>query len=213
MIASLRGTLLRKDLPPGGSGSVVVEAAGVGYRLFLSTATMAALPPAGEEVFLHAVTVVREDAIHLFGFADELELSLFNLLVGVKGIGPRLALAALSGLRPHELAGAIARGDAARIATIPGIGKKTAERIVLELRDKVPALAVPLEEGAGSLPPGVSEDVVSALLNMGFRPSEGKAALREVIARTAGKEGGPAPSLDLLLRECLKILSSGRLHG
>jgi Holliday junction DNA helicase RuvA len=209
VIASLRGKVLRKDpSTAGGPYSVVVEANGVGYRLFLSNATFALLPATGEQVFLHAVMVVREDAILLFGFGDEMELALFDLLVEVKGIGPRLALSALSGLRPHDLAGAIARGDAVRIATVPGIGRKTAERIVLELRDKVPALMVPVGEPAPALPREAAEDVISALLNMGFRPAEGRTALRTVME---GRE--VAPPLDALIRECLKILSAGRLHG
>ncbi len=210
MIASLRGTLLAKTPGPGSAGpaTAVVEAGGVGYRVFLSAGTLAALPDAGEQVFLRTVTVMREDAIQIFAFGEDLELSLFKLLLEVKGIGPRLALSALSGMRPPDLAGAIARGDAARIAGVPGIGRKTAERIVLELREKVPALAVPADRIAPVLPPVLAEDAVSALLNMGFRPSESRAALRAVM------EGrGEAPALDALIRECLKVLSAGRLHG
>jgi holliday junction DNA helicase RuvA len=208
VIASLRGALLRKDAASAGSGVAVIEVGGVGYRAHVSTGTIAALPEPGAEVFLHTVTVVREDSFSLFGFSDAEELALFNLLVLVKGIGPRLALTALSGMRPRELAGAIAAGDASRVATVPGIGRKTAERVILELRDKVSALTVLHESSPFTLSREEAEDLVSALANMGFRPSEAKAALRQVME----KRESPPP-LDTLIRECLKVLSAGRIHG
>ncbi len=210
MIASLRGTLAAKDPD---SITAVVEAGGVGYRVFLPSGTLAALPPVGEEVFLRVVTVVREDAFLLFGFGDEEERTLFNLLTGVKGIGPKLALAVLSGIRPGDLSAAIGRGDAARVATVPGIGKKTAERIILELKDKVPALpSGPAPASVSGLPPELENDVLSALVNLGYRAPDARAALTRV-AEAQGEGSGRRPTLDSLLRECLKLLAQGRARG
>lgn len=132
MISSVRGTVTvrRPD-------HVVVEAAGVGYRLAVSSQTLRAVPPAGEETMLHAHLVIRDDGMHLFGFATEEERELFHMLVGVQGIGPKVALAVLSGGTARELLAAMANGDAARFQAVPGIGKRTAERIIVELREKV----------------------------------------------------------------------------
>src|SRR5919206_3989529 len=137
MIASVRGPVVIRR-----SGEVVVEAAGVGYRLAVSAETLREVPAAGEEVELLAHLVLRDDGIHLYGFATETERDLFLMLIGVQGVGPKVALAVLSGGPPRELLGAVAAGDMARLQAVPGIGKRTAERIVVELREKVGAVSV-----------------------------------------------------------------------
>jgi Holliday junction DNA helicase RuvA len=132
MIASVRGevTVRRPD-------HVVIEAAGVGYRLAVSAQTLRAVPPAGGQATLHAHLVLRDDGMHLFGFASEDERSLFHMLTGVQSVGPKVALAVLSGGTTRELLNAIASGDSARFQAVPGIGKRTAERIIVELKEKV----------------------------------------------------------------------------
>jgi holliday junction DNA helicase RuvA len=189
MIAHLRGRVLEKH-----PTRVIVETAGVGYELHVPLSSFAAIGEPGSDVALRVHTHVREDAIQLFGFATALELSLFERLVSVSGIGPRLALAVLSGIAPNELAQAISTSDVARLVSIPGIGKKTAERIVLELKDKLssitPAPTSPAE--------GMRADLVSALVNLGYhRPAVEKAldqALREETS------GGFEPALRAALR-------------
>src|SRR5436305_6422825 len=139
MISSVRGTVTvrRPD-------HVVIEAAGVGYRLAVSSQTLRGVPSAGNEAMLHAHLVLRDDGMHLYGFASEEELELFHMLDGVQSVGPKVALAVLSGGTTRELLSAIATGDSARFQAVPGIGKRTAERIIVELREKV--------AGAGGVP-------------------------------------------------------------
>jgi holliday junction DNA helicase RuvA len=132
VIASVRGPVVAR-----GAGEVVVEAAGVGYRLAVSAETLAQVPREGEEALLLSHLVVRDDAMQLYGFASQAERELFLMLVGVQGVGPKVALAVLGGGPPRELLGAIAAGDAGRFQAVPGIGKRTAERIIVELREKV----------------------------------------------------------------------------
>jgi holliday junction DNA helicase RuvA len=132
VIASVRGQVLSRL-----GGAVVIEAGGVGYRLAVSAETMRQVPAAGREGRLLAHLVLRDDGIHLYGFAAEAERELFLLLIGVQGVGPKVALAVLSGGSPRELLNAIASGDSARFQAVPGIGKRTAERIIVELREKV----------------------------------------------------------------------------
>lgn len=198
MIALISGRLAVKDH----AGTVVVDTGHVGYRLFVSLNTLVDLPEVGEELTLHAVTVVRDDAMHLYGFGDTQERDLFNLLVQVKGIGPKVALSLLGGLKPADLKNAISREDAGWISTVPGVGRKTAERIVLELRDKV----VPAGEELADMLPGVDEqvisDVVSALANLGYAASQGKKAVKIVLE----KEDRPE-DFDGIIRESLKELS------
>jgi holliday junction DNA helicase RuvA len=136
MIASVRGEVVvrRPD-------HVVIEAAGVGYRLAVSAQTMRAVPRVGEEAMLHSHLVMRDDGMHLYGFATEDERELFHKLNGVQGVGPKVALAVLSGGTTRELMNALASGDSARFQAVPGIGKRTAERIIVELREKVAAAA------------------------------------------------------------------------
>ena len=132
MIASLRGTVITRR-----PDAVVVECAGVGYRLAVSAHTLQKVPPVGREGFLHSHLIMRDDGMHLFGFATEDERDLFLLLLGVQGVGPKVALAVLSGGTTGELLNAIAAGDAKRFQAVPGIGKRTAERVIVELREKV----------------------------------------------------------------------------
>jgi holliday junction DNA helicase RuvA len=132
VIASVRGPVTARK-----PDHVVVECAGVGYRIAVSSETLRAVPRAGKEVLLHTHLVMRDDAMHLYGFASEEERELFLMLIGVQGVGPKVALAVLSGGKPRELLNAIATGDAARFQAVPGIGKRTADRVIVELREKV----------------------------------------------------------------------------
>jgi Holliday junction DNA helicase RuvA len=166
MIASVRGevTVRRPD-------HVVVECAGVGYRLAVSAHTLRSVPAAGGEALLHTHLVLRDDGMHLFGFGSEEERELFLMLVGVQGVGPKVALAVLSGGSPRELTGAMAAGDAGRFQAVPGIGKRTAERIIVELREKVAG-----EASSASFQASASEDprtlAREGLLGLGFAPAE-----------------------------------------
>jgi holliday junction DNA helicase RuvB len=174
VIAHLRGRISEKQ-----PNRVVVDVNGVGYDVFVPLSTFYGLGDAGASVALRIHTHVREDALALYGFATPLEQDLFERLIGVGGIGPKLALAVLSGIEPAELMRAIERGDVARLTSIPGVGKKTSERIVLELKDRLPAARV-LDAAAGNgAPPdssSVRDDVLSALLNLGYhRPLAEKA--------------------------------------
>jgi Holliday junction DNA helicase RuvA len=162
MIALLRGTLLEKH-----PNQAIVDAGGVGYDVTIPVSTFTHLPDAGAEVRLRIHTHVREDALALYGFLTPEEKALFEKLIGVSGIGPTLAVKVLSGVAAPELILAIQRGEVERLVRIPGVGKKTAERMVLELRDKLPAVSgVEPEAPAAALTP-VDQDVLSALLNLG----------------------------------------------
>ena len=167
MIASVRGRIISR-LP----GEAVVEAAGVGYRLSISSETLSALPRAGEEATLLAHLILRDDGMHLYGFATEAERELFLMLIGVQGVGPKVALAVLSGGAPRELLNAIASGDTARFQAVPGIGKRTAERIIVELREKVAGKAtdeIVVRRTASDDPRTLARE---GLLGLGFTPQE-----------------------------------------
>ena len=167
MIAAVRGeVLLRRP------DHVVVEASGVGYRLTVSAETLRSVPAAGQEVFLHAELIARDDSLALYGFSSEEERDLFREFISVSGVGPKVAIAALSGGSPRELLRAIAAGDAKRFQAVPGIGKRTAERILVELREKVAgaleqAAVVGVAEDAG--PRALARD---GLVNLGYAPME-----------------------------------------
>ncbi len=176
MIAHLRGHLLSKT-----PQSVVVETSGVGYEVSISIPTFTALPAEGNEVSLLIHTHVREDALALFGFMTRTEKRLFEKLLGISGIGPKLALTVLSGLPSERLVAAIHGQDHATLTRIPGVGKKTAERIVLELRDKLDELA-PTASVAGVATP-VSEDVLSALVNLGYPRAAAQKGVETAVAR------------------------------
>jgi len=173
MIALVRGEVAvrRPD-------HVVVLAGGVGYRLAVSAETLRHVPAVGKDVTLHAHTILRDDAIALFGFATEEERDLFLLLLGVQAVGPKVALAVLSGGPPREMLGAIAAGDAKRFQAVPGIGKRTAERIIVELREKVGASAAdptgPITAARGDDPRMLARD---GLLELGFAAAEAEELL------------------------------------
>lgn len=168
MIAHLRGRLLEKD-----PSRLIVEVAGVGYDVAVPLSTFYSVGDAGAEVALRVHTHVREDQLALYGFLTTLELALFERLIGVSGIGPKLALAVLSGIEPRELIGAIQRGDIARLTRIPGVGKKTAERVIVELRDRLPkALETAADQPSPPPADALRDDLVSALTNLGYhRPA------------------------------------------
>ena len=173
MIAFLRGKVLAKE-----PGWVVLDCNGVGYEALISVPTYVALPGAGSEATLHIYTHAREDALLLFGFHDRAEKELFHKLNAVSGIGPKLALTVLSGLAPDRLVGAIRSNDLTTLTKIPGIGKKTAERVVLELKDKLDNLPGLTSSQPTAMPSlgAVADDVLSALVNLGYpRPIAQKA--------------------------------------
>lgn len=195
MIAHLRGTLLAKH-----PNQAIVEAHGVGYDVSISVPTFSDLPAAGSEVALHIHTHVREDALSLYGFLRLAEKQLFEKLLTVSGIGPKLAITILSGMPADEMVGAIRGGDLIRLTRIPGIGKKTAERMVLELRDKLPAPTGTSEAPAAAASP-LEDDVISALVNLGYQRLAAEKAL--LVAR--GSKG--SQSFEVLFREALGSLS------
>ena len=195
MIAHLRGKLLVKH-----PNQAVVDVGGVGYDVAISVPTFSELPAVGSEVSLHVHTHVREDQIALYGFLRAPEKQLFEKLIGVSGIGPKLAITILSGMATDEMVAAIRGGDVARLTRIPGIGRKTAERMVLELRDKLAAPVVGGEPAAPALS-GIEEDVLSALMNLGYQ----RAAAEKVLERAAQNE--KTGSFDALFREALAALS------
>jgi Holliday junction DNA helicase RuvA len=172
MIAFLRGRVLEKH-----PNRIVVDVNGVGYELYVPLSTYYEVGDTGAEISLRVHTHVREDALQLFGFLTSLEQLLFERLIGISGIGPKLAIAVLSGIDSRELVASIQRADVARLTRIPGIGKKTAERIVLELKDRLRDVA-PADESAAQPPSGdqLRDDLVSALENLGYhRPVAEKA--------------------------------------
>jgi Holliday junction DNA helicase RuvA len=179
MIAHLRGVLLEKR-----PNQAIVEAGGVGYDVSIPVSTYSALPEPGAEVRLRIHTHLREDSLSLYGFASEDEKILFERLITVSGIGPRLAITVLSGLPVAELYAAIRAGAVERLVRIPGVGKKTAERIVLELREKLPLPAATREAVAPGAVSAVEQDVLSALINLGCTAAAAEAAVRK--ARAAG---------------------------
>lgn len=197
MIAWLRGRLLEKH-----PNQVVIEAGGVGYDLAIPISTFSLLPDPGAEVALHVHTHVREDALALYGFHSREEKALFERLITVSGIGPRLAVSVLSGLPLAELVAAIRSGAVDQLVRIPGVGRKTAERIVVELRDKLEGLAgiEPARPvAAGALAP-VEQEVLSALINLGCtRPAAEKAVLK------ARAQGAPA-EFEPLFRRALEFV-------
>ncbi len=194
MIAHLRGTLLAKH-----PNQAIVETAGVGYDVTISVPTFSDLPAVGSNVALHIHTHVREDMIALYGFLRPSERLLFEKLITVSGIGPKLAITILSGMAADEMVGAIRGNDVTRLIRIPGIGRKTAERMVLELRDKLPETA-PAAPAAPALN-AVEEDVLSALINLGYQRAPAEKILAAVVKEGSGK------SFDQIFRAVLGRLS------
>jgi Holliday junction DNA helicase RuvA len=195
MIGRISGILAHK-----GPAEVTVDVGGVGYQIFIPLSVFYRLPELGEKVSLHTHTHLREDALQLFGFLEPEEKQVFLLLNSVAGIGPKLAVTVLSGIPAEELARALKEGDQARLLSIPGVGKKLAERMIVELRDK--AVALPDTEyaaGGGTDGSQVARDAVSALVNLGYRRPEAEKCVREI----AKKEG----TLADVLKEALRQLS------
>jgi holliday junction DNA helicase RuvA len=202
VIASLRGNILEKH-----PNRIVIDVNGVGYEVFVPLSTFYGLGDAGSSITVRIHTHVREDALLLYGFATLLEQELFERLIGVSGIGPKVALAVLSGIEPQELIHAIERGDLARLTAIPGVGKKTSERIVLELKDRLPrAQAVARAAGAATPEaPVMRDDVVSALVNLGYhRPLAEKAAEAALKALGSASDASFERMLKQALREVAK---------
>jgi Holliday junction DNA helicase RuvA len=195
MIAHLRGKLLAKH-----PNQAIVETGGVGYDVTISVPTFSDLPGIGGEVTLHIHTHVREDLIALYGFLRPAEKRLFEKLITVSGIGPKLAITILSGMAADEMVNALRGNDIARLTRIPGIGKKTAERMVLELRDKLPAEGVAESAVTPSMSP-VEEDVLSALMNLGYQRAAAERALASV------EKNGKATSFEATFRQTLGVLS------
>jgi Holliday junction DNA helicase RuvA len=200
MIAHLRGKLLAKH-----PNQAIVETSGVGYEVNISVPTFSELPANGSEVALYIHTHVREDVIALYGFLRPADKQLFEKLMTVSGIGAKLAITILSGMAADELANAIRGNDLARLTKTPGIGRKTAERMVLELRDKLPSAAgISVTTGPAITP--IEEDVLSALVNLGYQRSVAEKALGSVMRNGAPKSESPR-SFDALFRETLGALS------
>ena len=204
MIASVRGTVLER-----GDGFVVIEAGGVGYQVQVTTGTLVALPKVGDEAKLHTRHIVREDAQLLFGFVERDELRLFDLLIAVNGVGPRIAIAVLSGLSPAHFARAVRDENIGAITAVPGVGRKTAERLVVELRDKLAFLPL-APAGAGASEAGAAkagrkprvlekseryEDAVAALVTLGYTSAQAQDAVRRV-----SEDAGEAAAEDLVKR-------------
>jgi Holliday junction DNA helicase RuvA len=201
MIAFLRGRVLEKH-----PNRVIVDVGGVGYDLAVPLSTFYSAGDAGAEITLRVHTHVREDQLALFGFSTALELATFERLISISGIGPKLALSVLSGMEPRDLVGAIQRGDVVRLTRIPGVGKKTAERIVVELRDRMGKALEGVEgaqTNASSAADGLRDDLVSALVNLGYHHQ----AIEKVVPKVLGDDQPPA--FEVALRAVLKELSRG----
>jgi Holliday junction DNA helicase RuvA len=199
VIASLSGVVEAK-----GVDEAVIDVNGVGYRVYLSLRSLGRLPPEGGRVKLRIRTVVREDALDLYGFATADEEELFLLLTSVSHVGPKMASTILSGMEPTELAHAIATADVARLTRLHGVGKKTAERLVVELKDKMQPLlaAAPRLAALGEAPfnvGGRSSDLISALVNLGYKQAQAEKA-----AESAEQKVGADAALDVLIREALR---------
>lgn len=194
MIAFLTGRVVGKT-----AAYALIDVSGVGYRLLMSTRSLAALPPAGDDVTIHTYLHVREDELTLYGFENEDERALFEKLIGVSGVGPKVALAVLSSLAPDTLRSAVAREDVALLSSVPGVGKKTAQRLILELKDK---LDVPdLGPGAAAGSSLAAAEARDALLSMGFSSAEAAVVLRDA---------APDATTEELLKAALKALGGAR---
>jgi Holliday junction DNA helicase RuvA len=198
MIAYLHGRVIEKH-----PNRVIVDVQGVGYDVHVPLSTYYDVGDQGAEISLRVHTHVREDALNLYGFLTALEQQLFERLIGISGIGPKLAIAVLSGIDPRELVGAVQRGDVARLTAIPGIGRKTAERIVLELKDRLAQLAgAPLSEVSPVASPHdrMRDDLVSALLNLGYHRPQAEKVVDSTL-KSAGE-----PTFEHALKRVLRDL-------
>ena len=199
MIARLSGIVLEKR-----EDAAVLDVQGVGYLIHLSLQSMAHMPPEGARAQLRCHTHVREDALQLFGFASSEEEELFRLLIAVSGVGPKLAMNILSGMPATELAAAILHGELARLTKIPGVGKKTAERLMVELKDRIATsgLAAGARSSQASLAGAADAALLSALVNLGYRP-----AAAERTAEAVRRNLGAAAPLEDQLREALRVIA------
>jgi Holliday junction DNA helicase RuvA len=195
MIAHLRGRLFSKQ-----PGQAIVEAGGVGYDVTISVPTFIALPSEGSEVSLHIHTQVREDILALFGFMDRNEKRLFERLITVSGVGPKLAVTILSGLNPQRTVAAIRAQDHATLTRIPGVGKKLAERLVVELKEKLEDVAVTAPSAQPVAP--AADDVLSALVNLGYQ----RPAALKAIETAVEKDKSAGEDFDALFRAALKVI-------
>ena len=196
MIAFLTGRLKRKS-----NDHLIVDVAGVGYQVLVPLSTFYAIPDVGEEVGLYIHTHLREESLALFGFLTEAEKELFLLLLGVSGIGPKLALSILSSLSVSDVSAAICASDDSRLCSIPGIGKKTAARMVLELKDKITLLPLMrAEHGQDVVRADDVEDATSALVNLGYKKTVAEDALKKI------KQNNPGITIEELIREALSVL-------
>ena len=203
MIARLTGSLMEKE-----PHRLVIDVGGLGYRAFIPLSTYYALPEAGSEITLRIHTHVREDALSLFGFVSREELELFERLIEISGVGPRLALAILSGMPVADLVTALSEGDSGRLRGIPGVGPKTADRVVLEMRDRIRTMPRGEESGARAGSGGsLRRDVVSALVNLGYREGPARDAVGKVIGSDGKAEAG-ADTLQTVLKRSLKYLAT-----
>ena len=200
MIAHLKGVLFKKT-----TQSIIIDVGGVGYEVSVPLSTFYSLPETDESVSLQIHTHVKDDSLTLFGFNTSLEKALFLMLVSVSGIGPKLSVNILSGMGPQDLLEAIAHGDAIRLQAIPGIGKKTAERIALELKDRASMTLGEMDISPRPVSRGkdraVIEDALSALMNLGYPPKSAKMAIEKAKSRAKDM------TLEDLIREALRILS------
>ena len=196
MIAHLAGTLLEKQVQ-----RLIVDVGGVGYDVNVPLSTFYAVGEPGARVTLRIHTHVREDALQLFGFATVLELALFQRLIGVSGIGPKLALAVLSGIEPVDLIRAIRQSDVGRLVRIPGVGKKTGERLVVELKDRLPQVETIEPEAEVATDGDVRSDLLSALANLGYQRHAVEKTVDKIMRRTTATDFEP------LLRETLRELA------
>ncbi len=202
MIAQLRGTLLEKH-----PSRVVVDVGGVGYDVQVPLSTFYGLGEPGATVVLRIHTHVREDLLALYGFSTPLEQDLFERLIAISGIGPKLGLAVLSGIEPVDLIRAIRTQDVARLTKIPGVGKKTAERIGLELKDRLPPIAVQASEpahGSGRAEDQLRDDLLSALINLGYQAASAEKAIDRVV------KVSPDAGFEQALRDALRSMMKGQ---
>jgi Holliday junction DNA helicase RuvA len=198
MIAALRGTILSRD-----TNRVIVDVQGVGYEVCVSLPTMESLPPDGE-VFFHVHTALRENSLELYGFTAEGEKTLFEMLLGVSGIGPRMALTILSGISPDRFQKAVLQGDLRSLTGVSGIGRKTAERIILELKEKIKKISIcAISEPSTNISSSLEEDLVSSLVNLGYRDREATAAAKAVLINCT-RETSLSSALKLALRELMR---------
>lgn len=199
MIAWLRGRIQRRT-----EGRVVVDVGGVGYELEVSARTLDQIPLGSGEIELEVLTLFRTDSLQLYGFGDELERELFRILVGISGVGPKLALAVLSCLSPASLSRAVEAEDTEPLQRVPGVGKKTAQRLLLELRGKLSGLGILAGEREGDAelggPSSIARDAISALMNMGYRRNEAEPA----VMQSSTQDG--EPDLSSLIRGALRRL-------